>query len=277
VTEAEWIAFLQRPEIPAFNRAMLDKPDDNLPRLVFADWMDENCPDTAVNTAVRESITTRDPHGQWVDVQPLGGLVGFIRGRHHVSIQDEVRPMSVAWPTTLLSALWQANWIGQIFFNVISEESLSVWVNDQGMGAVESLTLIALHSAKQLVNLLASPQLTALTSLGVQSSHEGPAMLEAILDSAVLPRLVALELDGMGFRRHVLQRMFRAPQVQGLKSLTLRRCFPSVETLVTLANCPHLRGLERLSFSTDQVDRSGTAALANSPYLCEAIRAQWRR
>jgi uncharacterized protein (TIGR02996 family) len=42
VTEAEWIAFLARPEIPAFNRAMLENPDDDLPRLVFADWMEEN-------------------------------------------------------------------------------------------------------------------------------------------------------------------------------------------------------------------------------------------
>ncbi len=32
VTEGRWIAFLQRPEIPAFNRAMLINPDDDLPR-----------------------------------------------------------------------------------------------------------------------------------------------------------------------------------------------------------------------------------------------------
>lgn len=42
MTEAEWTAFLQRPEIPAFNRAMLANPDDDLPRLVFADWVEEN-------------------------------------------------------------------------------------------------------------------------------------------------------------------------------------------------------------------------------------------
>ena len=37
MTEAEWIAFFRRPEIPAFNAAMLEHPDADLPRLVFAD------------------------------------------------------------------------------------------------------------------------------------------------------------------------------------------------------------------------------------------------
>lgn len=82
MSEAEWIVFLQRPEIPAFNRAMLDNPDDDLPRLVFADWMDENCPDTAVNAAVRESVANEDRCAAWPGLQenPAWKLT-FLRSR----------------------------------------------------------------------------------------------------------------------------------------------------------------------------------------------------
>lgn len=93
MTEAEWIAFLQRPEVPAFNRAMLDNPDDDLPRLVFADWMDENCPDTAVNAAVRGSIVGARKVTAWPGQEESRGVrLEFIRGRVRARVESQLRP-----------------------------------------------------------------------------------------------------------------------------------------------------------------------------------------
>ena len=60
MTEAEWIAFLARPEFPAFNRSMLENPADDLPRLVFADWVEENHPHRRFVRQLRLSVTR--PH-----------------------------------------------------------------------------------------------------------------------------------------------------------------------------------------------------------------------
>jgi uncharacterized protein (TIGR02996 family) len=82
VTEAEWIAFLQRPEIPAFNRAMLDNPDDDLPRLVFADWMEENCTNRRLVLLLRRSITHPDVVQPCPSFPAIGSQqAGLWRGR----------------------------------------------------------------------------------------------------------------------------------------------------------------------------------------------------
>ncbi len=92
MTEAEWIAFLQRPEIPAFNRAMLANPDDDLPRLVFADWMDENCPDDFFNRFIRESITSQNHIAFRVGYGSESRLLDFDRGRIYASLYSRSPP-----------------------------------------------------------------------------------------------------------------------------------------------------------------------------------------
>jgi uncharacterized protein (TIGR02996 family) len=278
VTEAEWIAFLQRPEIPAFNRAMLVNPDDDLPRLVFADWMDETCPDTAVNAAVRRSVTHPDEREQWVSVQPLGMAMAFVRGRLRVSIQEAVPPPSNPSPRTPLEAVWRSNWVGNIAFGYFPRhEVLTQWAIDPGMATVQGVEFHDVRSGEHLRTLLESSELTALTSLEVQSGRDGGVMVQVLTESEVLPRLRALACGGHDFGGDRLQLLWSSSRVQELKDLALRWVPFSTATVVSMANSPHLRGLERLQISGHEVNSVGAAALANSPYLCEAIRAQWRR
>src|SRR5262245_34623677 len=110
MTEAEWIAFLQRPEIPVFNRAMLANPTDDLPRLVFADWLDENCPDTRICDVVRQSMSGRPCMMHFLPV-PSGVNVHAERGR--LELQLEPNPPPPAGHGC--RAMWESGWVGHVW------------------------------------------------------------------------------------------------------------------------------------------------------------------
>ncbi len=270
MTEAEWIAFLQRPEIPAFNRAMLANPDDDLPRLVFADWMDENCPDTDVNRAVRRSVTHPAEREQWVSVQPLGIALSLVRGRNRISLLDEAQPAAA------VMSLWRKMWVGAIAFGNVKHNTALRWIQDTGMESVESVEFLFCESGEQLAALLSSRRLRSLKSLELECGRNGAEMIRVLGESEVLPQLTALSLGGFGFQGESLRALWRSRRVRGLKALSLRWSSITAETFESLATSPNLRGLVQLTFTGTQVGLNDAATLANSPYLCEAIRAQWR-
>lgn len=281
MTEAEWIAFLQRPEIPAFNRTMLDNPADDLPRLVFADWMDENCPDVEVNAAVRESISGRNQRAKWPGL-PMGRAwhLVFARGRVTAEFNHSARPVKRRPVRTLLEGVWQAGWVATVVFADHRRHfgTVANWFQDAGMSGVEAIVLDGVILVpEQLEELLASPHLTTLTSLELAGDEPGGSILRAFAAAPPLPRLRVLRLSGPAFGLGELVALAASPQVAGLRALHVTRCHVNEIAGMALANSPHLAGLTELHLPTLTMTPAGIAALANSPYLCEAIRVQWRR
>ena len=75
----------------AFLAAIIANPDDDLPRLVFADWMDENCPDTAVNAAVRGSITNEHKQVVWPAQREVRAFqLDCVRGRVRLMMKSQL-------------------------------------------------------------------------------------------------------------------------------------------------------------------------------------------
>lgn len=277
MTEAEWIAFLQRPEIPAFNRAMLANPEDDLPRLVFADWLDEHCPDGAVNKAVRASIANPTPRPKWPrGVKGDRTHLLFNRGRVMAGVPESRRVPANRPPRKLFEAMWRALWVEVVSFGRMGNEILWQWLYDP---ATEALTRVWLHAqdltSVNLSALLGSPHLVRLTSLVI---HGGSRIdwFSALAVTPVLTRLEELKVIECDLRDDGFLALVTSAHLSGLKVLSLPGCTLSEVGVVSLANSPHLRGLERLELFEERVSPPGAAALANSSYLCEAIRAQWR-
>lgn len=280
MTEAEWIAFLQRPEIPAFNRAMLENPDDDLPRLVFADWLDENCPDAAVNAAVRTSISNQQAHVPWPGLKRnRTWSLMFTRGRLTAWVNRQKGPPQRRPPRLLVEAVWQAGWVEHVVFGSIQGFPLSLWFRDPPMETVLAVSVMgtSFENPDQFVVLLTSPHLTRVISFGVVGWYQPSCLAHTLSRCPIVARLSALTLSSAQLSSDGLTTLASSPSLAGLATLSLVGCAIDDAGAVALSTTPHLARLKHLSLGHNNITDAGAAALANSPYLCEAIRAQWRR
>jgi uncharacterized protein (TIGR02996 family) len=251
VDEAEWIAFLQRPEIPAFNRAMLDNPDDDLPRMVFADWLDENCPDADVNRVVRESISGEQKVASWPRLQGnREWYLAFTRGRIFAWINVVVRLSRRRQPQRMLEAVWRSEWVETVLFGNVRGHVVDSCIHTRGMWGVRSL---------------------GLTGIGLQA-----ASLIRWLSPELTPRLTGLGIYRPCLDAGWLQALATSPNVARLTTLTLTACQIGDEGVFVLASSPHLANLRHLHLEAETVSPAAAILLANSPYLWEGIREQWR-
>lgn len=125
MTEAEWIAFFSRPEIPAFNARILEDPDADLPRLVFADWVEENCTHTPFVMALRRSIANPDIP-EWVpnfSMVVKGHELRLWRGRIEVGI-DCSDPEYDIWFDPYVRAAAESGWVGRFKCRGIGERTM---------------------------------------------------------------------------------------------------------------------------------------------------------
>jgi uncharacterized protein (TIGR02996 family) len=284
VTEAEWIAFLQWPEIPAFNRAMLQNPDDDLPRLVFADWMDENCPDREVCAAVRRSITSQEQRSVWPGLRetPAWRLT-FHRARIAMWVNWVDRhpaPPPHRRPRTLLEAVWRTGWVEVAEFGRGQYNSLEGWFSALAMRGVTAVSIGgSLLFPDHLSQLLASPELLQVDSLTLNGWQPGSDFVAVLIDAPIVSRIRTLNLKATPLNPSALATLVRHRCVTRLEtlSLSLVSWLNCDESAAVLANSAQLRNLKHLLLESHGITDAGAAALANSPYLCEAIRAQWRR
>lgn len=252
MTEAEWIAFLQRPEIPAFNRAMLDNPEDDLPRLVFADWMDENCPDTAVNAAVRESINGDLKYVAWPNLRGnRKWSLSFVRGRVMAWVDVEVRPPQRRPARIILESAWQSGWVEAVLFGDVRGHTIEGWVYD--------------------------PPMRNVSTVGLPGGELLGVTLIRWLSPELMPRLIRLEVRGPYSDAGLVRELAASPHMARIEILSLPACPIVDDDAIALARSPHVANLKQLNLDVLDFTPAGAAALANSPYLCEAIRAQWRR
>lgn len=279
MTEVEWITFLQRPEFPAFNRAMLENSDDDLPRLVFADWMDENCPDTAVNAAVRESVTGNGKCRGWPDLPANAWDLWFERGRVTAEINRASRPVVRRRARTFLEAVWKANWVETADFACdYSGIGLSRWFTDAPMESVSRIKLFcpSVGTPDRLVNLFSSPRLTNVTALEVFGWEANWCFATTLVQCHLLSHLRFLSLRKIHFAADGVAELVRSHATVQLTSLELSECDLNDSDARAIADSPWLVGLKVLKLKPSRITKVGAAALANSPYLCEAIRAQWQ-
>ena len=142
MTDAEWIAFFRRPEIPAFNAAMLEHPDADLPRLVFADWVEENCPNAAFVAALRRSIAS-PAIPEWVrnfSMVVKGHELRLWRGRLEVGI-DFSDPEFNYGPDEFENAAWESGWVGRLKLRGLLGYGLPNWLAEGRIEGIEWLDL----------------------------------------------------------------------------------------------------------------------------------------
>jgi uncharacterized protein (TIGR02996 family) len=223
-----------RPEVLAFLDDIKAHPDDDTPRLIFADWLQEHgTPSEAARgelirlQLLQQQFLPTDPRKQPMHVREMALLNRYLR-----------------------------SWLGGLI-------DFTVWRFDRGLLQLE--TRAEKFLSRQAASF-ATPEnclyLESLTLTEVETSQV--ALLDA---SPYLPYLSTLNLADNELRHQGLATLVRSPNVTRLHWLGLAGNRIGPEGARALAGSPHLAALGVLDLRGNRILNSGARYLVDSPYL----------
>ena len=231
----------------ALVRAIIAAPDDDLPRLVYADWLDEN---------------GRPERAEFIRVQcELAALV----------VDDPVTEARAAYLETRLQDLtgFHDEWAGEVGDQLPPNRRTSFWFVRGMVGEVWCTTKYFAENIYSVVDL------APIREVWLQRlSRNGLANVGRLYEWLKVP---GLRLDADDLTAGVVQVLTDQP-VAHLRSLKINShvgysdppiawASRSANYVRTIAGCPQLAGLERLSLTYAGVGDVGGLALAESPWL----------
>lgn len=247
-TEAE--AFLKR--IRAF-------PDDDPPRLIFADWLEEqgDSAGPAWGSDRAKFIRVQIALARLAE-EDADPTVADSPGRAE---RDETRKRLREAENELLAA-HEAEWTAP--FRVRGLASGAVFRR----GFVEKVNVEARTFAHRAPELFEAGPLRHVQLLNIGESYA------AALQCPFLGRLNALTVHGQHKGEPLARAVARSPYLTGLKSLALTRNRFEDGAAELLASSPVLTNLEELDLSENELGETGAWALAASPHLANVRRLE---
>jgi uncharacterized protein (TIGR02996 family) len=274
----------------AFLQAILEEPDDDTHRLVYADWLDEHGdPDRAEFIRVQCELTRLEG-----DDDPTSAAqvrMAALQHREAVLLGSH-RP---AWTQPLPE--WARRWCGfQRGFVATVHASAALFLEHGAellrVAPVQHLALdsvghwTAALAASPLLRplrslllanqrlddaaaraLAASPHLANLTLLNLDNNRLTADGAQALASATGLPRLARLQLGGNMLGPAGAEALADSLLLPGLTRLYLSRDRLGDTGAAALAGAPALAGLAVLHLQSNGIGEEGAAALAGSPYL----------
>jgi uncharacterized protein (TIGR02996 family) len=220
-------------EEQALFQAILEAPDDDAPRFVYADYLEER----------------GDPRGEYVRLACRQARKWPFR------IEDPGDPESTRmWE---LERKHGKRWLAAM----PTFEGVRWWSLWRGFPAIQVRGWPPLKRYGKRIWQLAPVEDVDFTSLSVPGAR-------ALVASPYLAQIRRLGFDWIGRGGlAAFRKLLTAPQLVRVRSLDLKSCGLGDEGAKALADCPHLTGLESLSLSCNDIDDEGAFAIARSPYL----------
>jgi len=228
----------------AFWESIRQTPDDDAPRLIYADWLDDN--------------------GDAVD-QARAAFIRAQCGLERLTEDDPARPGLEAEAKGILKA-HEKKWTAALR----KAKLVSAWTFRRGF--VDAVTMKAPRFAVdgekvfKLVPLLRAVRFP-------EASNE----VRQLAASPFLARLTEVDLHEMCACGHCpiqaeLRVLFASPHVANLTRLTLSGDRIDLETVRALAGSPHLAGLTYLDLRDNAITTAGARALAGAASLANLRR-----
>jgi uncharacterized protein (TIGR02996 family) len=241
----------------AFLQAILETPDDDTPRLVYADWLDEH--DDAeraefIRLQIRLATLSADDPQRLTLEERCGALL----------TEHEDQWLGQLAPLTSTCQFRRG------FVEVVSLGFKQFLANAETifrLAPVRQLKLLRLaHTRESLDNLAASPYLGRIRRLDLRGSEIGPGHLHDLLASPHLANLEELDLGGTRIGPDGVRDLAQATHLSRLTWLSLSSDRVG-EAVVALAEAPHLGRLEVLDLGQNLIDAPTLERLAQSPVL----------
>jgi uncharacterized protein (TIGR02996 family) len=290
----------------AFLRAILAEPDDDTPRLVYADWLDEHgqgeraefirlqierarrpIEDPAHATPTARESALLDAHREdWQQSLPEQ----LRRWPHHVEFQRGFPWLAHAEIESFLTwddSIWQAAPLTALRLGDMVAAN-----GEYREAGVKRRMMLALANKPQLTHLrsldfgesslliedvqllLTSPYLTRLRYLSLTDIGHGDELVPLVIGTAALPALTGVNLEANQIGDEAVATLAASPFLQRLTNLCLGNSQLGDDGAEHLAASPHLANLEYLHLYCTDIGDRGASALAASPYLTR-LRGLW--
>jgi uncharacterized protein (TIGR02996 family) len=194
----------------AFLRAIIERPDDDLPRLIYADYLDERGDPRGEFIRLQVELSRRDTP---VPVHDLEARERRLLYRHR---SEWLRRLGGDWHG---DAVFERGFVVQVDVSArrfirhgaewLRREPIKTAALYGSVGcmrdlascsALASLTALSLRynelKHEHVRQLLRSPYLTGLTELDLGYNHLGPASGALVANAPTLPRLETFHFDG---------------------------------------------------------------------------------
>ena len=232
-----------------FLQGIIDEPDDDGLRLIYADWLEDR----------------GDPRGDFIRVQiELANLT-----------EDDPRRFDLEQREEALLAAHEKEWLGELEGQVCQwrfRRGFVEWVwMRAGFAAhaeevfrwtpLRSANLFGLRDA--VAEVAACPVLGRLHGLDLSRDDKSEADVEIVLASPYLERLSELDLSG-----HILSTgaVARLAEMPGLSVLRLSGCDLGLPAVETLSHARRLSGLTELRLNDNRLSDVSLQVLAEAPH-----------
>jgi uncharacterized protein (TIGR02996 family) len=226
----------------AFLHEILTHPDDDGPRLVYADWLDEQAEGVGGHTPPPIPPPKR-ARAEFIRVQIALARLAPADPRRHALAERE----------RLLLAAYRGDWERPL------ARLASRFVFRRGF--VEEVNVEARRFLARAGELFRQTPLRHVRLLDVGGS------LTAVADHPHLARLAELTIYGNHIGEPLARHLARSPHLAGLRALRLGRNRVGNRGAEALADSPYLGALEVLDLSENEVGERGAGALAASDRL----------
>jgi uncharacterized protein (TIGR02996 family) len=213
-----------------FLQEIKEHPDDDTPRLIFADWLEEQGDPRGVflrSQVLRAQLSPRDPRQE-----ALKRSEGAVFREHFYA------------------------WLGPLIDH-------ARWEFDRGLIVLEA------RAEKFLTPEVASLATPGICDwiIGLRLLETRRAHLPRLLESPYLPHVALLDLSGNRLGPEAANVLGQSAAIAHLRTLLVgsNRLGPLGAT--ALATSKHLAGLTMLDLSSNAIDRAGAVALAESAHL----------
>jgi carbon storage regulator CsrA len=228
------------PEEVGLLEAIRAAPADEVPRLIYADWLEEQ----------------GDPRGEFIRVQcalaqlPQGDPRRSARAERERALGDE---HGQTWRSDLPPVLRHQPFV-------------------RGFVEVAGLAVPEFHCHAPVVFASAPVRHLQVQPWEFWPPGAVPRGMAALLASPYLGRLTVLEISGHNLGDEEALRLAASPHLAKLIALVLRNNRIGAAGASALARSPHLAGLTALDLTGNRVGAAGALALATSPYLTGLTR-----
>lgn len=234
-------------------------PDDDAPRLVYADWLSER----------------GDPRGEFIAVQCALARPELERAQRLALEAREVSLLSqhgAAWLGPLAADAVRASFSRGFLeaLTVLDVDALDAAAETLGREPLRAL-VFATGRRVDVARVLAWPWLDSVRSLDLQAARGleaplGREGLEALLTTRRLRGLTALGFTGQGLGDAGAARLGASRAFPRLRALTLTVDRVTGDGLRALARAPWFTGLERLALTDNELGPLGAEVLAATPF-----------
>jgi uncharacterized protein (TIGR02996 family) len=277
---------MMQTEVEAFLQRIRAFPDDDAPRLIFADWLEEQ---SATQFHSRSRVGS-SPSGEWGEARGrfIRVQIALARLKEEVDREGELirRPEREDMQKEqerdeqkLLNAHgeeWMAPFeglaTGQIFHrgfveevNVIARDFLRHADELFAAGPLRHIHLF--EPGGSLPGVLQCHLLSRLVALTIHAQHAGEPLARAVARSEHLAGLKALRLSRNRFGDDGVQHLATSPILANLEEFDLGENELGETSAQTLAASPHFSAIRKLELRYNRLGPVGAEAIAGSERL----------